>query len=341
MHRSRYIGGVAFLFGNGLGFLWGPLFLYYIQSLAFPRKQVLRSLLTHLIPFGINFLLINIPRALDMFWDLRPFGISDWYLMNADYVNIFENCYVLLYFYFCLRLLKRLKVLYSNSFSDTEGRDLGWCGQLIRVLFVIVALDVLFSIYELYFPPLDWNIGMIPAFLCVTITVIFAWKGMGQVQMLLPDYILETPEATAATYLVSDASPAVTESQVPGALNAYSDDEIEQLKIKLYQVLETEKPYLNDSLTLADLAAMIPISDKKLSELLNRYVEVSFYDLINDYRVNTVKELMQQPDAERFTLLALAFESGFKSKTSFNRVFKQKAGMSPSQYFEQLKRSAS
>lgn len=340
LHRSRYIGGVAFLFGNGLGFLWGPLFLHYIRSLAFPRKQVIRSLLMHLIPFGINMLLISVPRALNMFWDLLP-GIADWYLPNADYINIAENGFVLMYFVFCLRLLTRLQRLYSGSYSETDGKDLIWCGKLIRVLFVIVSLDILFSAYELYFPPLEWNIGMIPAFMFVLITVIFAWKGMGQAQLLLPDFILEENEEEVSGNAAAASGSEEEGAQLPGALSAYSDQEIAELKQRLYDVLENEKPYLNDSLMLADLAAMIPITDKKLSELLNRYVQISFYDLVNDYRVEAVKCRLADPDAERFTLLALAFECGFKSKTSFNRVFKQKTGMSPSQYFGMYKKAQS
>lgn len=337
LHRSRYIGGVAFLFGNGLGFLWGPLFLHYIQSLAFPRKQVVRSLLLHLIPFGINMLLISVPRALNMFWDLLP-SVADWYLPNADYINIAENCFVLMYFVFCLRLLRRLNAVYSNSYSETDGKDLVWCGQLIRVLFVIVALDILFSVYELYFPPLEWNLGMIPAFLFVFITVFFAWKGMWQVQVLLPDYLLDVALQKTEQETIAEPQKESEALQQPGALSVYSEGEIRELIDRLYEVLEREKPFLNDSLMLAELAAMIPMTDKKLSELLNRHVRISFYDLINDYRVEAVKQRMAEPDAERFTLLALAFDSGFKSKTSFNRVFKQKTGMSPSQYFEHSKR---
>lgn len=329
LHRSRYIGGVAFLFGNGMGFLWGPLFLHYIQSLAYPGRRVLRSMGWQLIPFAVNLLFISLPRALNMFSDSLLPGFSNWYLPRSDYFILFENIYVLVYFFICLRLIKRLNVLYSNSFSDTEGKDLSWCRNLITVLIVIVALDISFSIYEMNYPPIDWNLGMVPAFLFVGLSAFFAYKGMGQAQVLLPDFLLE-PE----TQEPDEKLPSIAPAAVSHALAGVSEQEIAQLKERLYYVLEHEKPYLNDSLTLADLAAQIPITDKKLSELLNRHVNISFYDLVNDYRVETVKEKMRSPEMRQFTLLALAFESGFKSKTSFNRVFKQKTGVSPSQFYE-------
>lgn len=335
LHRSRYIGGIAFLFGNGAGLLWGPLFLHYIRSLAFPRKQVLRSLAWHLIPFGLNFILINVPQSMNMFAGLFP-AFEDWYIPLSDYFNIAENCYVIVYFLVCLRFIYRLNRLYTNSYSDTEGKDLAWCRQLISVLTIFIFLDVVFSVYELNYPRIDWNIGMIPAFLVVGLSAFFAYKGMWQAQTMVPEFLLErTPRKAqkAKEQLEEEDGILDPASKNHSALNL-SEEEIAALKERLYDVLETEKPYLNDSLTLADLAALIPISDKKLSELLNKHVCISFYDLINNYRVETVKEKMRSREAEQFTLLAIGFDSGFKSKTSFNRVFKQKTGVSPSQYYD-------
>jgi AraC-like DNA-binding protein len=329
LHRSRYIGGVAFLFGNGMGFLWGPLFLHYIQSLAYPGKRVMRSLGWQLLPFIANLLCISLPRALNMFNDALFPDFTSWYLPRSDYFILLENGYVLVYFFICLRLIKRLNVLQSNSFSDTEGKDLAWCRWLIVALIVIVVLDISFSVYEMSYPPLDWNLGMVPAFLFVGIAGFFAYKGMGQAQVLLPEFLIDSGTTESEEVL-----PSIAPTTVAHALSGVSEKEIEQLKERLYEVLENDKPYLNDSLTLADLAALIPISDKKLSELLNRHVNISFYDLVNDYRVETVKEKMRSPEMRQFTLLAMAFESGFKSKTSFNRVFKQKTGVSPSQFYE-------
>lgn len=349
LHRSRYIGGVAFLLGNGMCFLWGPLFLHYVQSLAFPEKRVLRSLRWQLIPFALNALFISIPRGLNMFSDALFPKLTAWYLPNSDYFNIGENAFVTVYFFVCLRFIKRLNTIQVNSYSDTEGKDLTWCRKLIVALIAIVLLDIAFSIYELNYPPIDWNLGIVPAFLFVGMSAYFAYRGMWQVQLLIPEFLLEkeqqvsTPIAKKVEHSngepVSETLAETNASSVSYALAGFSEQEIEGLKVRLYEVLDTEQPYLNDSLTLADLAALIPISDKKLSELLNKHVCISFYDLINNYRVETVKQKMASPEARQYTLLAIAFDSGFKSKTSFNRVFKQKTGVSPSQYYESSSRA--
>jgi AraC-like DNA-binding protein len=339
LHRSRKIGGVAFMLGNGMCFLWGPLFLYYIQSLAFPKKQVVRSLAWQLIPFGVNALLISIPRGLNMLNDQLFQGLTEWYLPRSDYFNILENAFVTVYFFICLRFISRLHALQVNNYSDTEGKDLAWCRKLIIALIVLVSLDIAFSVYEMNYPLIEWNIGMVPAFMFVGLAAFFAYKGMWQVQVLIPEFLLENEQQRASllpaeTAIHSEIPVEKSVSTTSRALTGLTDDQIEDLKLRLFEVLETGKPYLRDSLTLADLAALIPISDKKLSELLNKHVCISFYDLINNYRVETVKQKMASPEARQFTLLAIAFDSGFNSKTSFNRVFKEKTGVSPSKYYE-------
>nr|WP_249067161.1 helix-turn-helix domain-containing protein [Halalkalibaculum roseum] len=74
----------------------------------------------------------------------------------------------------------------------------------------------------------------------------------------------------------------------------------------------------------------VPI--KKVSHLINQYLDTTFYNLMNTYRIDMFKEKVKKGELEQKTILALALESGFNSKATFNRVFKQNEGMTPSQY---------
>ncbi len=125
-----------------------------------------------------------------------------------------------------------------------------------------------------------------------------------------------------------------TKSNVPKQHHLYNTDQatINNLKKSLLIVLEQEKPYLEEQLSLAQLSQKLGISDKKLSALLNHYIGESFYDLINRYRVEHAKGLILDPNYEHLTLLAIGMEAGFSSKSSFNRIFKKVAGLSPSQF---------
>ena len=105
-------------------------------------------------------------------------------------------------------------------------------------------------------------------------------------------------------------------------------------KIRKYMVIE--KPYLNRELTIYDLSDQLKIPRHILSEVINEHMGKNFYNLVNDYRVNEVKESMKREDLQHLTILAIAYDSGFNSKSSFNTIFKEKTGQTPSEYLKTL-----
>lgn len=98
--------------------------------------------------------------------------------------------------------------------------------------------------------------------------------------------------------------------------------------------MEEEKPYLNGKLSLKDVAQYVDISVNHLSQVINEQLHKSFFDFINTYRVEEVKRLLNESRHEQLTLLAVAYDSGFNSKSSFNSIFKKITGVTPSQYLK-------
>ena len=335
LYKSYFLAGISVAFGNGLGFLVGPLLYFYVKSLVVPKKFVTKPLLLHLTPWFLNTLLISFPVAINI-WFGDPFqGVHDWYAQNADYYIIIENLFMLGYVYFTLKLIGRLKVLFKSNFSTLDEKNLEWCHHLIVGLSLIVGVDIFYSIYELNYPPLAWNIGSLTAFAFVGLFSYLGYKGMLQSQILIPEFLLKS-ETTTNTPLV----PVTKEEDVKqiSQLATFSPDEIEDLKNRVIQVLEVDQLYLDENLKLQDLAERVELSSRQLSELLNQHLNITFYDLVNDYRVEAVKEKLLSGESKNLTLLAIAYDSGFKSKTSFNRVFKAKTNYSPSQYKRQIER---
>ena len=105
---------------------------------------------------------------------------------------------------------------------------------------------------------------------------------------------------------------------------------------RLQSYMEKEEPFLDKKLKLKELADVIGLSPNQLSQVINEQLGVSFHDFINEYRLKKFKSKLSDPKQCQKTLLALAFESGFQSKASFNRVFKKIEGTSPSEYRQQL-----
>ncbi len=111
-----------------------------------------------------------------------------------------------------------------------------------------------------------------------------------------------------------------------------SNKEREEYMQQILDYMETEKPYLDSELTLGKLAEELSMVSYHLSEVLNEALGKNFYDFINIYRVEAVKQFMADPKTSNLTLLGIAFDAGFNSKTAFNRAFKKATGLSPSKY---------
>lgn len=105
-----------------------------------------------------------------------------------------------------------------------------------------------------------------------------------------------------------------------------------EAKEKLILDIEQQKPYLDPELSVAKLAKMLYMSEKSLSALINQEFGQTFNDFINEYRVQEVILKLNDERYQHYDLVSIAQESGFKSKATFNRVFKNITGKTPSQY---------
>lgn len=113
-------------------------------------------------------------------------------------------------------------------------------------------------------------------------------------------------------------------------------DASEQLSHRLKEILAEKKLYLNPNLTRNDLAAELNVNEVFISSLLNEGMQTTFYELINRYRVEEAIRLIRSKKLELITVDALAKEAGFKSKSTFNKSFKQITGTTPTRYRDRL-----
>ena len=100
--------------------------------------------------------------------------------------------------------------------------------------------------------------------------------------------------------------------------------------------MKKEKPYYAPELTISELANQVKMPINLLSQTINENLNVHFLDFINGYRVEDVKGKLADPQLSHYTILAIAFESGFNAKSTFYTVFKKHAGVTPSEYRRQL-----
>jgi ABC-type antimicrobial peptide transport system permease subunit/AraC-like DNA-binding protein len=106
----------------------------------------------------------------------------------------------------------------------------------------------------------------------------------------------------------------------------------------LKKMIETGLLFQDPELSVSSLARQLDMPAYELSRIINIALKKNFADLINEYRIRDVVGKMQDPAYDHITLLGIAFESGFNSKTTFNRTFKQMTGKSPAEYKSDLKK---
>ncbi|MBO6647973.1 MAG: AraC family transcriptional regulator [Balneolaceae bacterium] len=106
----------------------------------------------------------------------------------------------------------------------------------------------------------------------------------------------------------------------------------EEYKKELLDYMENENPHLNPEITLSDLSEALSIPNNHLSQVINQKFDKNFFDFVNGYRIEEAKEWLSDSERSKETMLMIAFESGFKSKSTFNNAFKKHEGITPSQY---------
>lgn len=125
------------------------------------------------------------------------------------------------------------------------------------------------------------------------------------------------------------ASPLVPQANIPAP--PVDNDEPHPLR----ELMLNEQPYLNAGLTLAELARKAGIPAHQLSRQLNEDFGKNFFDFVNGYRITDFQDRIAAGEHQERTLLSLALEAGFNSKTAFNRAFKKQTGLTPRQYLQQ------
>lgn len=137
------------------------------------------------------------------------------------------------------------------------------------------------------------------------------------------------------TSSVSDSENTIPKKEEkPYKNSSLTDTDREKYKAHILTLMKEEKPYLDPDLRLAELASKLGISTSHFSEVLHYCFKENFYNLINFYRVLEAQELMKKSQYKEAKIIAIAFDAGFKSKTTFNRVFKNFTGQTPSEYRE-------
>ncbi|MDX2362188.1 MAG: AraC family transcriptional regulator [Crocinitomicaceae bacterium] len=228
-------------------------------------------------------------------------------------------------------LLKHRKNI-RRDFSYTEDINLKWLFYLVAIMGLVWIIVVLVNVLAKYINVIDPNFGDNIIYVALTIAIFFiGYFGIKQQVIYSPSAKKEEKETVPNAVDEKPIQPDTDRYKKSGLKKEESTQHANRLK----EYMQEERPYLNGKLSLKETADYLEISVNHLSQVINEQMEVNFFDFINSYRVEEVKRLLADPEYKQYTLLAVAYDSGFNSKSSFNNIFKKFTGLTPTNYINQ------
>lgn len=217
-----------------------------------------------------------------------------------------------------------------DQFSSLEAIELRWLKNVSVVFLFSVALSlVAFLIYNFN---ANWiNIELINKIINGFMVLVIFYMSYHGIRL----YILRghSPARIAA--------PDAEKVEKKYSKSTVAESTLRDIHDRLTRLLQHEKIYLEPQLQLNAVAEKLDVSTHLLSQAINTIEMKTFYDLVNRYRIDHFKTLLSDPAKSHFSILALGLDSGFNSKASMNRVFKEQTGLSPSAFQKSLQKDVS
>jgi AraC-like DNA-binding protein len=302
------------LIDDGFLFLYGPLLYFYTKKVVYNDYLFKIKHLLHLIPFLLftAFLTIDIFSLSEVdqeeaMLQTKVANISLW----VTFVSILIYLYLLSYLWFSNQSINTYRGVIKDKFSSIDNINLNWLKFIIRSFTIITIIAMINGVLPIFGIAIFQYISLVAL-------LVFTFLFINRVLIKA----MNQPE------IFSGISMKDLEKYAGSNINS---DEIERYKLQLLELLKKEKCYLNPELTLQGLADQLQISSKVLSQVINQCFNQKFYDLINSYRCEEVKEILSGDD-HRITISEAMYQSGFNSKSSFNKEFKKLTGQTPSEF---------
>jgi AraC-like DNA-binding protein len=307
--------------------VFGPLVFLYARAASDRSWRFTRRELVHFVPVVVAFIF-----AVPLYTMSGPEKIALWEAMGqgrpnpaTQSIDPFKYVIGVAYSAATVLYLRRHRREVEHSYSNIARVNLRWLLRLSAATGGIWLLATGLRFSNVSTSLRDGNITFAMALLVY---------GIGYVGLRQPEIFRQE---TVDVPVAREASPETVASQDKREMlptqyerSGLGDREAELLKSSLLAVMEREKLWKGSELTLSELASRVHSTPHKLSEVLNAHVGQTFYDFVNGYRVRDVQRRIAAGETRSRTMLALAMDAGFASKSAFNEAFKKHTRQTPS-----------
>ncbi|MFZ5518658.1 MAG: helix-turn-helix domain-containing protein [Candidatus Zhuqueibacterota bacterium] len=299
---------------KSLFFLLAPLVFFYFRTFCFKDFAFRPRHLSH----GVLFLLFTVYSSISVHI-LKSQSVPETSVIHQIFIAQHNRIFwttnfiqILLYIISLLHIVLRYRHRLRSSQSSLDRYHLNWLYGLVA----LISLHWLFVVYRalvgLFLPDATRltalvDLYSISIFLAFTTALIL--HGLSQLKIIAG----------------VDSGEKYLNSHLP-----LSD--IQTYTAQLVAYMDSQKPYLEPGLTIDDLSEQLAIPVWKLSQVINYSFQQNFFNFINSYRIQEVKQKLIDPQNNRKTILEILYETGFNSKSTFNDVFKKTTGKTPKEF---------
>lgn len=328
---------------------FGPFLFLYTQYLSNPSKRFSPYAFLHFAPFlilvSIYFIVFK-----DRFY-IQAFTLS---ISISTFFMITSIIYTGLVFWWLQRFRKRI---HKDVFSyDNTSNRLFWLNYISVIYAVTYLIYFITRFYSAFTDANTKDLEIIPSIGLMILTYSISYFSIKQPNLFKHDTEInddhETPkpkkENTIIEPIVSEKTNAIslretgqknetTSSSEMGEKNEDVSVEKQQQIEQITRYMKEQKPYLNPELTLLDLSQNLNIPKHQITLLLNNCLGKNFFEFVNEFRIEETKKRMLDSQYDHLTLVAIAYECGFNSKSTFNTFFKNATGKTPTEWRKENK----
>lgn len=297
--------------------LYGPLAYFFVLASTQKGFTWNKKMFIHFIPFAIfliadySFIVQSGAEKLDYYHTLIETGD----IGNSKFIALLLALHGITYYVLAAQKILQYRNHVVNSASTIDEGYHRWVLMFITILGTAFLSLMIFVFFEYN------RIFIFLVFLCYVLCILSIYFGA----LLKPKLFHHFPHQMPL--------PA---SNI-GTNNKYETSNLSEDKKQLYVqkldgYMKTHKPYLEPELTLSHLADQIEIPSHYLSQIVNEKLGQNFLDYINNHRIEEAKMKLIDANSQQFTILSIAFDAGFNSKSTFYSAFKKATGMTPNQF---------
>lgn len=300
--------------------LHGPALWFYIKSITARRFVFKIKYLLHFIPFMLVLLMMSAGLYILPAEQRIEIELSEAFKEEISFPIVMGLILVSTqaYFFWGLNLISNYRKRIKNYFSDISEMDLNWLKIVLISSVIFYGGISLFYFADYIFGFVSYHVLQTTGYAYMALMVlVLAYFGNKQGNIFQSQGILPHPEEV---------------KEQPISMPEEAADADSRFTRELLQCMETSKPYQNPELSLASLAKELGVSPDYLSGILNGKLNRNFFDFVNHYRIEEFKRLCRETQNQNITIMGLAWDAGFNSKATFNRVFKKATGMTPGEF---------